>query len=136
MALDLPAFMTLHRHWMWSNIMRIHFDQAIQSGKELDAMLADRTACYMSIWYGMLYGAIEEFQKSKEEVPGIDLDDPFWIQLRRYRNAVFHPQSEYFSDKFLDLVKNPDSVAKIRGAHEAFSAFFLDQVPKRCKPSV
>jgi hypothetical protein len=46
------------------------------------------------------------------------------------RNATFHFQKEFFSPKMMHFIGSPDSVPWVRSLTEAFSEFFLREIPK------
>ncbi len=46
------------------------------------------------------------------------------------RNATFHFQKEFLSPKMMHFMKSPDSVPWVRSLTEAFSEFFLREMPK------
>lgn len=133
MGAKKERLLILHRHWMWANIMKQQFYSEL--GKQKDntpsqIFFADKTGAYMCAWYGLFYGVIEEAHRMKLQIPGVDLLDKLWDKLRRFRNAVFHPQKEYWSPKFIGFVREPDCVSKIRDAHSAFGRFFLATLGK------
>ena len=138
MPLDAQEFMALHRHWMWANIIKKHFEGvAAEVGKVGDKpdgplLLAGHYGAYMSIWYGMLFGTLEVLKKRDVVIPEIQADiDGIFEGLRKYRNAVFHPQEEYLSPKLFEIMKDPDSVRKIWSVHAGLGGYFLAEFKRR-----
>lgn len=107
---------TLHRHYMWCNIIKGDFDKEgkkfinSKTKVDMDEVMPDYYGAYMSIWYGMLFGVLEVFKNKKISIPAIENDiNDIYDSLRLYRNAVFHPQPKYWSDKLLKIMEDPQS---------------------------
>ena len=95
--LSSEEFMALHRHWIWADIIKKHFEAAAKNSTTAnpDELFLEPYGAYMSIWYG-LYGVIEVLSERGICIPKIQSDiDNIRENLRRYRNAVFHPQPKY-----------------------------------------
>ena len=132
--------MTLHRHFMWCNIIKKNFENEISkslksnSKIDMEEVIADYYGAYMSIWYGMLFGVLEALKDEKIIIPEInwhitDIYEP----LRLYRNAVFHPQPEYWSSKLLKITEDEDSVKKIWTVHNIIGKYLLEEMQERIK---
>lgn len=133
MMLTEAEFMALHRHYMWALVIKKDFEAVIADVAKKN-LPKDKTlfpqsyGAYMSIWYGLLYGILEVLREKKVVIPEIQNDiDSIYESLRRYRNAVFHPQSKYYSDKFFEIMKDPDSPTKIWNVSAGLGGFFLDE---------
>lgn len=131
-------FITLHRHYIWCNILKNNFENENQklidsnSETDIDTVMSDYYGAYMSIWYGMLFAVLEVFKKKKISMPEIEIDvADIYDSLRLYRNAVFHPQPEYWSPAFFKIMKVKDSVAKIRKVHDHLGRYFLKEMQER-----
>lgn len=62
--------------------------------------------------------------------------DPKMEKLRRYRNAVFHYQPEYFSPKMLEAMQEPNFVPWVTLLHKELGRFFLEYIDKlKAKPA-
>lgn len=122
--------MTLHRHWIWANIMREDFYEELKRNPSKpengDDFYPDRQGAYMSLWYGMLFGVLEVVKEKKIDIPGLDDLDNIYDSLRLFRNAVFHPQPEYWSHKTYELFKDEQSAIKIRKVHSSLGKYFLE----------
>ena len=88
----------LHRYFIWSDRMRVHFDNALRNKEKLDhGSFQIETFLYMSYWYGGLYVLIEgwkELKLSDQKVNSL-IESPNVDLLRRYRNGIFHFQKDY-----------------------------------------
>jgi len=133
-VLNREEFAALHRHWMWANIIKKHFESAIADAKQKGAISPEELfpepyGAYMSIWYGMLYGVLEVLKEKSIAVPKIQGDiDSVFDSLRLYRNAVFHPQPKYWSPKLLEIMKDPESAKRIWSVHAGLGEFFLEEL--------
>ncbi len=121
---------------MWGNVIKKHFETAITDVRargEANALLllAGPYGAYMSIWYGMLYGVLERLKENRIRIPKIQGDiDSIYFSLRRYRNAVFHPQAKYISPKLIEIMNDPESPKKIWAVHAGLGQFFLEEFNK------
>ncbi len=134
----------LYRYFIAANKMRIHFDRALANPKthqmEPDdnpvaafmVMHADDYGVFMFYWYSGLYVVIEGFNELKLRDAKIEslLQSPNVDALRLMRNATFHFQKEFLSPKMLHFMGSSDAVPWVRSLTEAFSEFFLREVPK------
>ena len=79
-----------------------------------------------------LYAVIEGYRELQLQDPKIDglLRSPNVDALRLLRNATFHFQKEFFSPKMMHFIGSADSVPWVRSLTEAFSEFFLREVPR------
>jgi hypothetical protein len=129
MGVEEEKFMALYRHWMWADIIRENFDNELRKtqGQEFTpGDFADRKFAYMCIWYGMLYGVLEQVKQMELSIDGLENTNGIFDSLRPFRNAVFHPQAKYLSEKFMRVFNEKDSVVKIRTIHDSSGKFFLE----------
>lgn len=126
----------LHRYFIWSDRMRVHFDQVLQRKLDAQKPFSEKekhvfdieTFMYMSLWYGTFYVLVEGWKELGLSDPEIDklLVSENTSMLRRYRNGVFHYQRNYVDDRFQEIMRDGiDSVTWIRELREAFSRWFL-----------
>ena len=54
----------LHRYFIWSDRMRVHFENTLKNKEEMDKHIFEIDAfLYMSYWYGGLYVVIEGWKE-------------------------------------------------------------------------
>jgi len=53
--------------------------------------------------------------------------------LRRFRNAAFHVQKEYFSEKYIDLISAQKSAEWVSNLSETFGRYLMTEI-KRFQP--
>src|SRR5216683_2848343 len=101
---------SLHRYFVWCAEMREHY---LQVGMQVsptpsffDNPDAGRAFMYLSYWYAGLYVVCEGWQEAKLSDLEIDalLKSPHLEFLKRFRNGVYHFQSDYFDKRFLDAL--------------------------------
>lgn len=137
--LSTEELMILHRHWMWANICRISFDKELLKIMNQDqavnlnpaCFFADRAGAFMCMWYGLLYSVLEEIINRELSIGGLECSGDIIDDLRLFRNAVFHPQKKYWTDKIIKLMENKDSATRIRQIHSALCSFFLKEIQNR-----
>lgn len=126
---QIPQIFSLHRYFIWANRMRTHFDEIIEGGLEsASSKEGIESYLYMSYWYAGLYVVIEGWRELGLSHPQIDnlLESPNVELLRRYRNGVFHYQSEYYDNRFMEFMQQgEDCVEWVRDLNLEFGAFFL-----------
>ena len=127
--MDSQEILVMHRHWIWANIFKQHFDQELASSISDPTNIADRHGAYMLVWYSMLFSVLESFRRLGVEFNEIkDNIEVIYEPLKRLRNAVFHPQPSYWPNKLLRFLKIPDSPQRIRRIHSFLGKYFLAQI--------
>ena len=123
--------LTLHRYYIWANKFRTSFDNTIEAAANphSNALIwfAEEGGMFLSYWYAALYVVIEgwaELGLHDAEVDAL-LVSPNVGYLKRYRNGVCHFQPEYLDERFLEMMRSPDSVEWVRSLNRAFGGFFL-----------
>lgn len=137
----------LHRYFIWANRMRDHMTDTFES----QGMLPDRSEyppemsdddvdqhanawlmpifLYMSMWLSMLNVVVEGWRAIGVKDPNVDplLIPSFLDTLRRYRNAAFHYQPDYYDERIRKVLLEPDFGAHKHAhlLHDAFSHYFL-----------
>jgi hypothetical protein len=138
------ALGSLYRYFIAANKMRIRFENALADPEVLNRFAnyseetkhlmwhVDDQGIFMYYWYGGLYVVVEGFRELKLKDDKIEaiLQSPNTEGLRLMRNATFHYQKEFYSPKMMPFVKSADSVTWVRSLTEAFSEFFLREIPK------
>ena len=125
------ALWALHRYFIWADRMRVHFERFLSTGrseydqstkhKDLEALL------YLSYWYASMYVVIEGWKELGLSDPEVDalLESENVQLLKRYRNGVFHFQTDYLDDRFFGFMEAQGTVSWIRSVRESMSRFFL-----------
>lgn len=138
--MDRDQLWALHRHWMWCNVIKKNFEIEVKKmmdgklSKDSAKLIPDRYGAYMSIWYGMLFGVLEALKEEGITIPSIENDiNSIYDSLRLYRNAVFHPQKQYWSNKLIKIMEDKDSVNKIWKIHDELGGYFLREIGKISK---
>jgi len=73
---------------------------------------------FMSLWYGVLLSVIEALKEIRVEVPEVQKDiGQMYSILKRYRNTVFHVQTEYWTEKWRRLILDDTSTEKIHNIY-------------------
>ncbi|MFH1894095.1 MAG: hypothetical protein ABIK83_15590 [Candidatus Zixiibacteriota bacterium] len=111
--------------------MKKLFESEIDKGIKDTKHIADKWTTYMFLWYALLYSVLETFEKYGVSFPEVqnDIDDVL-APLRRLRNAVFHPQSKYWSPKLFEFIGMNESVRKIHSIHSHLGRYFLSEFKK------
>ena len=121
------SIVTLHRYYITANRMRTHFDEILSKGA-LDRKALIESFLYMGYWYGGLYVVIEgwrELQLTDTAIDGL-LQSSNVDLLRRFRNGVFHFQSQYNDKRFIAFMEEgTDSVEWVRSLNLEFGRYFL-----------
>lgn len=141
--LNDEAFYTLHRHWIWCEVIKSNFDEELLRNPSIfpesvglqQFDIAGRYGAYKSVWYGLLFSILQVLKKNKIviEAANNEISD-LYKALYDYRNAVFHPQPAYWSEKLFNLMRDEDSGAKIRKVHDALRGYFDEEIAKRKPP--
>ena len=128
MATD-SQLVALYRYYVWTNNMRVHFEDTLKQTEAVDITSPDGfyVAMYMSLWYGCLYILIEGWRTLRLENQEIDalLRSSNVNLLRIYRNATFHYQKDYLHEKFMTFLREGEATATwVRAIHNAFAGYF------------
>jgi hypothetical protein len=127
---------TLHRYFVWSTILKRHFEQVLEqfrSRGESFSMKTDngiRGYAYLSYWYAALYVVVEGWQKLGLYDDEIDrlLESPNVELLKLYRHGVFHFHEDYFNESLtLPLIETGDNpVEWVRALSSALGRWFFE----------
>jgi len=135
------TFYTLHRHWIWCEVIKDNLDKELRfkypglTGAFDEFYLPSRRGAYKAIWYGLLYSVLETLKESNIDIEPIQSDvADIYQSLRNYRNAVFHPQPKYWSDKICTFINDKAADDKIQKIHEGLRNFFFEELVKRKPP--
>ena len=133
---------TLHRYYIWANLMRDDFDRTLQSewtvrdpGIDGIMFLATRSGTYMSLWYAALYVVVEGWKELGLSDSTVDrlIASPNTDLFKRYRNGVCHFQKEWLDARLVQFIASNDSAAWVRELHSALGTYFLAMYPSGAK---
>jgi hypothetical protein len=106
-------------------------DQEKERNDAPDLLSAFEMLSRLSVFYGLLFAVIEGFQELQISDAKLDtlLAHPNLDVLRRYRNAIFHFQADFYeSMKVLEMLENDTSVAWIRSVWKELNRWFSDNL--------
>ncbi len=129
-------FLSLHRHWIWANLIKMHFDSRLAHDdiKDPEVFIVQPAGTYMCVWYGVLFAVCEGLREKGIVIPEVQQGiDEIYDSLRLFRNAVFHVQPRYWSDKLHGFVALEGSALKVRRVHEGIGNWFLTELKRRGK---
>jgi hypothetical protein len=110
---------SVYAAWMRADLMFYHWDNSSKSKSPAKAdFFATDPGAYILLGYALLF-AVLEFLKERCCIPStIDTEvKKVFGPLKRFRNAIFHVQDEYFSDKLKDIMRQRDSTKSIKHIH-------------------
>jgi hypothetical protein len=87
----------------------------------------------MSVFYGLVYVVVEGFRGLGLSDPKLDMlfTDPLLEKLRRYRNAIFHFQKQWFvSDKHMDFHDDPGAPEFMTSLWKEMNRWFSNHIAR------
>jgi hypothetical protein len=125
---------SIYRQWIWADHLRNYFSAELPEKKL--SLSGDFTIepywMLMCLWYGVLFSVLEALREIKVNVPEVQKDiDKMYLTLKKYRNAVFHVQKEYWSNKWRNLILDETSAKKINLIHKQVGIFLLENLTKK-----
>lgn len=141
----LNSILSIHRHWQWADWTKEEFEyhlkidtpDSFSDDNFLLEFYNSSTGKSMILWYALLYAACEGIQQLYKRDYYGNIVDIYNISreykeiendLRRFRNATFHVQEEYYSTKFMNILKVAEYASKIRRVHKDIGDYVLNQV--------
>ncbi len=88
---------------------------------------------YMSYWYATLYIVVEGWQALGLKDADVEalIQSPNTELLRRYRNGVFHFQSHYYDDRFIELLRDGKNIVDwVHDLNLQLGRYFLQTLRK------
>ena len=86
----------------------------------------------MFLWYGLLYSILGVLKNRKVKITEIGEDiRELYGYLKDCRNALFHPQSDYYSIKLFRIVMKEGTPEKILKINESLGGYFLSEIEER-----
>lgn len=129
----------LQRYFFWAEAFRLDYYKQIQNYKHLlesddkgDLGVAEflvspagRNLLFWCSTLRVVYEGYKEVKLSNQYVE--DVNDEIKMQkLKEFRNATFHYQKDYFTNKYFDLMSEPDMESWIESLHAAFSRYLTE----------
>lgn len=115
--------------------MKRHYDdRGREHGFASSPADADWTAqwIYLSLWYASLFVVAEGWQEAgmtNERISNLLADTEKLGALRRFRNGVFHFQTDYFDARLTDLLAlGADSARWVRELHSEIGSDLLGRM--------
>jgi hypothetical protein len=136
--MDPLLLASLLRHWTWADrqkeLFEFYLRKDFPSLSEDDIgspefFVSSMVTC-MCLWYALLYATCDGIK----EYAGVDVSTiaPAFAKsgefLRHFRNATFHVQHEYLSEKLMDVLREPDMATAIRSIHDNVGEWLKCQV--------
>jgi hypothetical protein len=120
---------TIHRHWFWSNRIRVTYYERLKANPPNDGDLLkfflEGDGMYLCLWYALLFPVCEALRVHKMVVPNAQQNmKDIYQSLKEFRNAMFHVQPVYFSPKMWDVLNNNSTQAKIGKVHDEIGEWF------------
>ncbi|KRA30968.1 MULTISPECIES: hypothetical protein [unclassified Nocardioides] len=113
---QILQLLALHKYFLNADFLRDVFVRRIKRGQspaDTDPVTAMDDMIAMSLWYATVYVVIEGWRTANLADAELDvlLTDGHVDKLRRFRNQVFHYQSEYDNPKLLEFLGSDDADA-------------------------
>jgi hypothetical protein len=132
--------LSIWRHWAWSDRMRELFLYYLKDDfsnlppdfLEQPSFWVSSMVTTMALWYALLYVTCEAIEKEAGiDMQTISADYPkVSDRLRRFRNATFHVQSEFWSSKIMEILKDPETATTISSVHKAVEQWLRSELRK------
>ena len=86
--------------------------------------LTDPQGIYFCLWYALLFNVLEFLDEEKLTPLQIKKEvKEVFTPLKKFRNAVLHPQASYF-DKRFEFMLNENYFKKVQHIHNELSNYF------------
>ena len=146
----MEDLISLHRYWVCANRMKLSFYDALTTSG-IESMPEEMkpishifihpgdVGVFMGAWYSYLYVTIEgyrELELCDEEINKL-LESDHVDRLRKFRNATFHYQKEWLSEKTMGIFEKDledDHVEWVRDLHIKLGDFLLNSVKESFNP--
>jgi hypothetical protein len=141
-AVTMKSVTSLYVHWCTADtikqFIRAPLPRASKGDMEskmpanlLAAIEQFSTFRRLQVWYALLYVVVEGYQELKDNDADVDAllsDEEMVDAMRRFRNAIFHPQENPLSDKLLGFLARPESEDWPRKLNAAFKRYFEKRI--------
>jgi hypothetical protein len=141
-AMDMAKLIALHGHFLAADAIKqflfadvpVDDETATQLGELLDSAQFWSATMRLQVFYALLFVVVEgyrEFGYQDAKVDRLLAQTDHVDALRRFRNAVFHPQEQPISPKLTALINAEGSETWTYDLYRALKAFFESQLPIR-----
>ena len=136
--MDSGLLLSILRHWTWADrqkelfefYLRNDFPNLSEGDIGKPGFFVSSMVTCLCIWYALLYATCDGI--NKEVGINVSTIAPAFAKnedlLRHFRNATFHVQPKYLSEKLLEVLKNPDVAVAIRSIHDNVGEWLKHQV--------
>lgn len=141
---EFTKLAALHRHWVMADAVRVVLAQSACSHEQQEETVKKFGIEYQAfgeaasmmfrvqIWYALLYVVVEgytEIGRKHEALEELLAKEEYVNLLRRFRNAVFHYQSDPVTEKLVAFLEKEDSELWIHNLNAALQTFLLEALP-------
>jgi hypothetical protein len=137
---ELTGLLSLHRHFLAADAVKqflftdVPVDQetAAQLGDRLDLAQVWSAIIRLEVFYALLYVVVEGYRDLGYQYGPVDTllaESGSVDALRKFRNAVFHPQAEPLSPKLTAFLNAKDSEIWTHDLYGALKGFFESRLP-------
>ena len=129
------SLLVLHDHWLTAEAVFDYVEaDFVEPTPTFKEVFEDRSRMYRvsEVWIALIYVVIEGYEGLNvrdERIDALLTDAERVTALRRFRNALFHPQTELYGKKFTDFMFDEDNHIWCVAVNAAFRAFFAREVP-------
>lgn len=138
--MDIARLITLHRHFLAADAVKqflladvpVEAQTARQLGEHLEQAQFWSAILRLEVFYALLYVVVEGYQElgcQYEPVDQLLSESDRVAALRRFRNAVFHPQAQPLSPKLTEFLNAEDSETWTQELYRALKGFFENELP-------
>jgi hypothetical protein len=129
------SLLVLRNHWLTAEAVFDYVEaDLVGPTPTFRKVFEDRSRMYrtMEVWVALIYVLIEgyaDLNVRDERIDALLIHTERVSALRRFRNALFHPQRELYGKKFTDFMFTEGNDIWCVAVNAAFRAFFAREVP-------
>lgn len=139
-GVDIEELVSLHGHFLAADSIKqflfadvpVDGETAAQLGDYLEAAQFWSRTMRLQVFYALLYVVVEgyrEFRCQDDSVDRLLTQSDRVDALRRFRNAVFHPQEQPISPKRMAFLSAEGNEQWTLALYHALKSFFESQLP-------
>jgi hypothetical protein len=138
--MDIGELVALHGHFLAADAVKQFLFADVPVDEETVAQLGDllgaaqfwSATMRLQVFYALLYVVVEGYREFRYQDPAVDqllAQSDYVDALRRFRNAVFHPQEQPISPKLTGFLNAAGSERWTYDLYRSLKAFFESQLP-------